>query len=439
MLTDRAALLGVATRVAQGAAGLITAAFILRYFSPAVQGFYYTFATVLALQIFLELGLSTVINIFAAHEWAKLSLDQSRQIRGDQRSLERLRSLTHNVFRWYLWGGVLLLVLLALIGLWFFGENRDTEAVSWKYPWLAMCVLAAVNFFITPAWALLTGCGQLASLNAYRVVDTAIRYGALWACMAWGASLWSVVVATTISTAAGATFLAWRYRNFFATLLEKATGGDFHWRRDVAPLQLRYAIGWLGGYFAFSLFTPVMFHFHGPAEAGRLGMTWAIVSGISGVAGTWLQVQAPKFAMMVARKEFAELDRAAWRTTVIGVSIFLAGSCVGLGGLFALQAHRPDLAGRLITVGPIALFLAAELLHQVSIVQSTYLRSFKQEPFLGISLVSGFVIGGGTLLLTPAMGAYGSAISYLLGIVVALLWGTAVFIRKRRQWSTPAL
>ena len=76
---------------------------------------------------------------------------------------------------------------------------------------------------------------------------------------------------------------------------------------------------------------------------------------------------------------------------------------------------------------------------KVSIVQSTYLRSFKQEPFLGISLVSGFVIGGGTLLLTPAMGAYGSAISYLLGIVVALLWGTAVFIRKRRQWSTPAL
>ncbi len=435
MLTDRAALLGVATRVAQGAAGLISVAFILRYFSPAVQGYYYTFGTVLGLQIFLELGLSTVINIFAAHEWAKLSLDQGGQIRGDPLSLARLKSLTHNVFRWYLWGGVLLLVLLVPIGLWFFGENRDAEAVAWRYPWLALCVLAAINFFVTPAWALLTGCGQLVSLNAYRVLDTAIRYGVLWGCMAWGASLWSVVVATTISTAVGCIFLAWRYRSFFATLLGKATGSDFNWRRDVAPLQLRYSISWLSGYFAFSLFIPVMFHFHGAADAGRLGMTWAIVSGISGVSGTWLQVQAPKFAMMVARSEFADLDRAAWRTTLIGVSIFLTGSCVGLGGLLVLEALRPDLASRLIPIGPIVLFLVAELLHQVSIVQSTYLRSFKQEPFLGISLASGIVIGGGTLLLTPSIGTYGPAMSYLLGIAIALFWGTAVFVRKRRQWT----
>ena len=438
MLADPAALYGVATRVAQGAAGLITAAFIVRYFSPAVQGFYYTFATVLALQIFLELGLSGVVSIFAAHEWAKLSLDQSGAIRGDQNALGRLTSLTRYVFRWYFYGGLLLLVLLVFIGLWFFGASQDTEAVSWKYPWLAMCVLAAINFFITPAWALLTGCGQLASLNAYRVLDTAIRYGALWGCMAWGASLWSVAVATVISTIAGFSYLAIRYRQYFKTLLDKATVSDFNWRRDVAPLQKRYAIGWLGGYFAFSIFTPVMFYFHGAEEAGRLGMTWAVVSGLTGVAGTWLQVQTPKFAMMVARKEFGELDRVAWRTTLIGVLIFVAGSCVGLAALWLLELHRPAIAGRLTPVGPIVVFLVAGLIQQVSMVQSTYLRSFKQEPFLGISLVSGFVIGGGTIVLTPAFGAYGAAASYLAGMMIALLWGSSIFVRKRRLWVSSA-
>jgi len=84
-------------------------------------------------------------------------------------------------------------------------------------------------------------------------------------------------------------------------------------------------------------------------------------------------------------------------------------------------------------------FLVAGLIQQVSMVQSTYLRSFKQEPFLGISLVSGFVIGGGTIVLTPAFGAYGAAASYLAGMVIALLWGTSIFVRKRRLWasSTP--
>ena len=434
---DRAALYGVATKVAQGAAGLITAAFIVRYFSPAVQGFYYTFATVLALQIFLELGLSGVINIFAAHEWAKLSLDQDGAIRGDHNALGRLTSLTRHVFRWYLYGGLLLLVLLAFIGLWFFGTNQDAEVVSWRYPWLAMCLLAAITFFMTPAWALLTGCGQLASLNAFRMVEIAVRYGVLWACVASGASLWSVVVATVVSSVAGLIFLVLRYRRFFGTLLEKGTASDFNWRRDVAPLQTRYAIGWLGGYFAFSIFTPAMFHFHGAEEAGKLGMTWAIVSSLSGVAGTWLQVQAPKFAMMVARKEFRNLDRTAWRTTLIGALIFLAGSCVGLGLFLLLEVRRPEIAGRLTPVGPIVVFLVAGLLYQVSAVQSTYLRSFKEEPFVGISLVSGFVTGIGTILLTPSMGAYGPAVSYLMGMAIALLWGTSIFVRKRRIWTSP--
>jgi hypothetical protein len=76
LITDWAAIYGIATKAGQGAAGLITAIFIVRYFSPAIQGYYYTFANLLALQIFLELGLSGAITAFAAHEWAKLSLDR---------------------------------------------------------------------------------------------------------------------------------------------------------------------------------------------------------------------------------------------------------------------------------------------------------------------------------------------------------------------------
>lgn len=438
ILTDRAAVYGVATKVIQGAASLASAVFILKFFSPAVQGYYYTFATLLALQIFLELGLSTVINIFAAHEWAKLSLDQHGAIGGDQHALARLRSLTQGVFRWYLTGGLLLLILLIFVGLWFFGENKESETVSWRYPWFAMCVLAAISFSLTPAWALLTGCGQLVSLNAFRMIEIAIRYAALWTCMAWGASLWSVVASVALSIAAGIVFLALRYRRFFEALLESATASDFSWRRDVAPLQLRYAVGWLGGYFAFSLFTPVMFHFHGAEDAGRMGMTWALVMGLSGIASTWLQAQAPRFAMMVAREEYENLNRTAWRTMLIGALIFLFGACVGLGGLLLLEMYRPEIAGRLIPFGCVFVFLVAEFLHLVSMVQSTYLRSFKEEPFLGISLVTGLIVGVGTVLMTPTMGALGPAVSYLSGIVVALLWGTMIFVRKTRQLKSPS-
>ena len=437
MITDRAALYGVATKVAQGAAGLVTALLIVRYFSPAVQGFYYTFANLLALQIFLELGLSGVITTFAAHEWAKLSLDRDGALQGEQHALSRLKSLAHKVWIWYLTGGLLLGALLVPLGLWFFSSQTDNEAVSWQYPWLAMSVIAVVNFVVAPAWALLTGCGQLATLNAFRLGETALRYGILWVSMAMGASLWSAVAALTGSTVVSCAFLVIRYRRFFGSLKRRVTRAELSWIGELAPLQARIAVSWISGYFAFSVFTPIMFHFHGAAEAGRMGMTWALIAGLSGIAGTWLQVQAPRFSVSVARKEFAALDYEARRTALISLLVFLLGGGVGLGALFVLEAYRPDIAVRFLPVGPLAVFLFAELLHQVSMVQSTYLRAFKKEPFLGVSVLSGIVIGGGTMVLTPSLGAFGPALSYLLGVTAALFWGTAIFASSRREWTLP--
>jgi hypothetical protein len=51
-------------------AGLITVALIARFLSPAEQGYYYTFGSLLALQIVFELGFSFVILQMASHERA---------------------------------------------------------------------------------------------------------------------------------------------------------------------------------------------------------------------------------------------------------------------------------------------------------------------------------------------------------------------------------
>ena len=438
ILANPAAVYGVAIKAVQGFASLASAIFVVRYFSPEVQGYYYTFANILALQIFLELGLSAVVNTFAAHEWARLSLGAGGAVEGDARSLSRLGSLARLVAKWYMSGAALLFVLLAGAGTWFFGTHDAAHAVAWRLPWLVMCLVAALSFVLTPAWALLTGCGQLANLNAFRLLEVVLRSAALWACMAAGGDLWSTVVALTVSTAASVAFLLARYRRFFASLLCAHHGNGIHWAKELAPLQLRIAVSWMCGYFIFSLFVPVTFHFHGPAEAGRMGMTWALVAGTSGIAGTWLQVQAPNYAMMVARKDFAALDATALRTTAVGFLIFVGECAVALGALLFLEQQYPEVAARFISSRALAVFLAAECMLQLSLAQATYLRAFKQEPFLPLSLAGALIIGAGTVLLTPSLGAYGPALSYLAGMAVGLVWGTFIFFRLRRQWTAPA-
>ena len=437
LLSDRGVVSGLLTRVVQGIAGPISAVLVLRFFDPEVQGYYYTFFSLLGLQIFLELGLSTVVTTFASHEWASLSSDQNGKVVGDTLALARLATLAKKAFRWYAIGAGLLLLVLIVFGIWFFDSRAQSGVVEWRYPWIALCCLASSSFIFLPAWALLQGCGQIATINSFRLVETICRSAVLWTAIAMGATLWSGVVALAVSVLISGGFLVLRYRTFFASLLKTRQTSDFDWKSEVAPVQWRIAASWIAGYFAFYLFTPATFFFLGSKEAGQVGITWALVSGLSGIAGTWLQVRSPAFGGLVAQKEFTALDTLATHTALVSGLVCAVLSGGVLAGLLILDAFRPDISSRFLPIGAIAIFLLAELLHQISMVQSTYLRAFKREPFLGVSLGSAIIIGVGTLVLTPITGGFGPSLSYLMGISAALVWGTFVFLRSRREWTFP--
>ena len=62
--------------------GFVTSMFILWCLTKEEQDYYYTFKSVMALQVFFELGMNTVITQFAAHEMAHLGW-QGHRLTGD--------------------------------------------------------------------------------------------------------------------------------------------------------------------------------------------------------------------------------------------------------------------------------------------------------------------------------------------------------------------
>src|SRR5262245_41412245 len=90
---DRAAVFSVLTNTASLVLGPVTALLVATHFAPELQGFYYTFGSLTALQFLIELGLGQAIIQFASHEWAKLRIDGNGRITGDPHSLSRLISL----------------------------------------------------------------------------------------------------------------------------------------------------------------------------------------------------------------------------------------------------------------------------------------------------------------------------------------------------------
>ena len=72
---DKAIVFALLLRVWQSVAGVVGLMLIAAFFTAELQGFYYTFSSLLSLQIFVELGLYGVVQTLASREWSRLSLN----------------------------------------------------------------------------------------------------------------------------------------------------------------------------------------------------------------------------------------------------------------------------------------------------------------------------------------------------------------------------
>ena len=146
---DRAIAYALLSKVWLLFAGPITLYLISLYLTPEMQGFYYTFLSLVALQVFIELGFYVVITQFASHEWAHLSFDDSGSIIGDPAALSRLVSLGRLVFKWYAVASGLFIIFIGIIG-YYFLSSKTSFGIVWELPWLIFILLSGLQLWLLP-------------------------------------------------------------------------------------------------------------------------------------------------------------------------------------------------------------------------------------------------------------------------------------------------
>lgn len=433
---DGAVSYGVAAAVTQLAAAPVTLIFIAAYLTSEMQGFYYTFASIVALQTYAELGLATVITNTASHEWAKLRLDPEGRIVGDPDAISRLVSLGRFVFKWYAVAAGLFVSLISLGGYAFLSQE-SVGGIAWQSPWIALAVLSGLALLGLPFYALLEGCDQVANIQRARFTQTLMRYGALWSTLALGGHLWAAAAAPAGMVVRDLYLFGFQYRRFFRRFLAQPFGAKIRWRREILPMQWRLAASGSFSYLLFNVFTPVMFHYHGLVVAGQMGMTMSIVFALQGFTYKWLPPKVPKFGILVARRDYDELDRLWWRTaraTVLVAAALALGVWLLVLGLNLLGL---EVANRVLGPGPTGFLLAGSVFVAAGFCESVYLRAHKQEPIVVLSIVTALLMGALVWVLGGWLGASGAAAAYLIVMGgVSLPWETLIWSRKRAEWHT---
>lgn len=438
---DKAIFFTLLGRGLQIATALFTVFFIARYLSPDEQGYYYTFGSIVAIQVFFELGLTGIITQFVAHEASHLKINTDFTLEGDEKYKSRLSSLLRFCVKWYILFAALLLVVLTIVGIVFFNNyEKEYAGIEWRLPWILLAIGTAFNLLLAPIIAFIEGLGKVKETAQIRLVQQFFHPVIVWGGLAVGSKLF---VAGADAIVRVVVVLIIIVKSPFYRLLKNIWGYQqderISYMKEVFPYQWRISLSWISGYFIFQLFNPVLFATEGATVAGQMGMTMTALNGLQALTQSWINTKVPRLSGLIAQKNYAELDALFNKTMkqmlLIGTSILVVFVLL----IFIIQHYQImpfglNIGDRFLPIIP--LFLMAWSIFTMFPINcwATYLRCHKQEPLLLNSIVVGILCCVSTIGLGYLAGLYGMTIGFAIIRFVSLTWIYSVFKKKKYEW-----
>ena len=441
MGVDKAIFFTLLSRGLQISTALFTVFFIAKNLSPEEQGFYYTFGSIVALQVFFELGLTSIITQFVAHEASHLKLNSEFKMEGEALYRSRLSSLLKFCTKWYLIIAFLVFVALGTLGSIFFTKySVEHKDIEWFLPWILLAIGTAFNLLLSPITAFLEGLGKVKEVAQLRFVQQIIHPIVVWGGLSIGGKLFVSGADAFIRVFVVAIILI--KSPFFKILkniwmdsgIEKVL-----YMKEIFPYQWRIALSWVSGYFIFQLFNPVLFATEGAKVAGQMGMTLTALNGVQSLTQSWINTKVPKMSGLIAQKDYKNLDSLFAKTMkqmlLIGTLAILCFVAV----IYLIQSQGitflgMDIGNRFLPIIPLSLMAWSSWTMVPISPWATYLRCHKKEPLLLNSVVMGILCCLSTVTLGYKYGLYGITIGFAALRIISLSWIYHTYKTKKREW-----
>ena len=392
ILIDRPVFSVILLRAWQISSGGFLVILIPNCLTSIEQGYYFTFSSLVALQVFFELGMSQVLIQMVGSECAHVKIDKNYIASGKNENIQRLRSLIKITEKWYLIASVIFLIFTIIFGVLFFYSKGDLELSSWIYQWIILVLFSSINLYLVGSLTIIEGC-NLVSKVAYLRLRQSIAGTVLMAVvLIYGGGLWAPIL---MPFTACVVTLSWMYKNKWP--IKKILNGQYiydadlsySWRKDIFPFHWRIAISWISGYFIFQLFSPIAFSRFGAIEAGKLGLTMAIFSALLTISMSWINAKLPKFSALVAKNNrilLNELFIKSLRNSVI----FLV---LGVSAIFVvyrfLMEYNFNYVDRFSSIPVILAIAIATIANCIIFSLAAYMRAHRKEPMLWPSIIGG--------------------------------------------------
>lgn len=411
--------------------GLVTIILIPLYLTKEAQGYWFTIMSLATLVMLADLGFSSIITQFAAHEFAYLRLED-HEITGSEQHLNRLANFFVFSTKWAFGILVFAFPVISLIG--FFLLSRKEGTVTWVLPWLVYLFGAGLTFFNNSLLCFFEGCNLVGPIQKIRIYISMVTFILMWLGLFSHLSLHALSLSLLVSALIGSFILLRGFGHHMRAFYGIARTVAYSWKEKFLGLQWRYAISWASGYFIFQMYTPVMFHFYGPVEAGKVGLSILLWTAVFSISNSWIYAIIPKLNIFVSQKKWKDLDALFSRHLLLASATFLTGAMTVYLSVTFLRG-KVELFNRLADNTSLLLLGVAWFLQIIVNSLAVYLRSHKKEPLVIPSLVSAVYIVIATILCAT----YLPSKYFFLGFLSSYLWGVPwvlyIFIKNKKEWQ----
>lgn len=406
---DRAIFFVLLHRGSGSISSFITLLLITHFLTPIEQGYYYTFASILGLQIIFELGFGTVLIQFVSHEMVGIKITKDT-ISGNKANLARLYYMISLAIRWYFVVSAGVLLVVSPLGYLFFATSTmdALPTLAWLLPWLFLVLSASLSLLITPMLSIAEGCGFVAQVAKMRLFQTLTAALFAWLVLLSGFGLYASAATALATFAVGA---LWIHRNFYHVIKaaiqcpDKSQQGNL-WKDEILPMQWRIAISWLSGYFIFNLFNPVAFRFFGAKFAGQLGLSLSIITLMTSISLSWFMTKVPTFGRLIADNRRAELDHLYQKTFKHSLLFLCLVGATAITVIYFLSSQGFQLAQRFIDPSVFIFLVFTGVGNHIITCQATYVRAHKVEKYLGNAIATAALMSGLLFLATKFTASY---------------------------------
>jgi hypothetical protein len=403
--------------------------FITKYLDSIYQGYWYTFLSLGTLTVFAEMGFTAIITQFISHEFAYLTLKENKSVSGDRVFVERLMSLIKYSATRYLFiipAGVLIILLISFV---FFREILFSRQLI--FIWLLYVFSGGATLLVSLISSIIQGINQVNNVLKVNLIANIFSTISIWVVLYLHGGIWALGISSIFLALTSMVCYFLMYKSFLIQVLTYKVREQYNWKKEVYKLQVNYSLSWIAGYFIFNFITPITLFFLGATIAGKVGITFAATSAVLQMAHTWVLNKMPELNMFVSLNKIKDAKDRFTSLNKSSVWFFILCSCVIL---LLLKINVFNMGKKFMTIPMVAIVLFSELAKLLFGNWAVYLRSFKVEPYLKLSILNAvftaitFYIG-----LKFFKNIEYSIVIYTLIQFIALFFGFRIFRKKIKE------